>query len=228
MARTQRFSQGARQCGLRLDLRLFARERNVPRIRGADRKSADRRTGLRLDGPHRINEGIDTTAITEMANFFRTKIKYNIPANYPFVGADFNTTRAGIHADGLTKNEGNLQYFDTEKFLRRPCRVAVSNTSGLAGIAYWIQENIPAGTNIRKDNRESWRSATGSMPNTQKEEPPPSAMRDAPACRSLSSGTCERVRKHDPGSFCSVRREETDLAPFAVKTASRRDGAGRR
>lgn len=99
-----------------------------------------------------INDGVDTTAITEMANFFRTKIKYNIPANYPFVGADFNTTRAGIHADGLTKNEEIYNIFDTEKFLGRPCRVAVSNTSGLAGIAYWIQENIPAGANIRKDN----------------------------------------------------------------------------
>ena len=28
--------------------------------------------------------------------------------------------------------------FDTEKFLNRPPLVAVSNTSGLAGIAHWI------------------------------------------------------------------------------------------
>ena len=52
----------------------------------------------------------------------------------------------------MTKNEEIYNIFDTEKFLGRPCRVAVSNTSGLAGIAYWIQENIPAGANIRKDN----------------------------------------------------------------------------
>ena len=99
-----------------------------------------------------INDGVDTTAITEMAEFFRTQIKYTIPPNYPFVGADFNTTRAGIHADGLTKSEEIYNIFDTEKFLKRPCKVAVSNTSGLAGIAYWVQENTPNGAEIRKDN----------------------------------------------------------------------------
>lgn len=99
-----------------------------------------------------IHEGIDTTAITDMANFFREKIRYDIPGNYPFVGMDFNTTRAGVHADGLTKNEEIYNIFDTEKFLKRPCKVAISNTSGLAGIAYWIHSNIPGGIDIRKDN----------------------------------------------------------------------------
>ena len=47
-------------------------------------------------------------------------------------------TRAGIHADGLLKNEEIYNVFDTEKFLNRPPLVAVSNTSGLAGIAHWI------------------------------------------------------------------------------------------
>ena len=47
-------------------------------------------------------------------------------------------TRAGIHADGLLKNEEIYNIFDTEKFLNRPVMVAVSNTSGLAGIAHWI------------------------------------------------------------------------------------------
>ena len=99
-----------------------------------------------------IHDGIDTTAITDMAEFFRQEIKYPIPANYPFVGTDFNTTRAGIHADGLTKNEEIYNIFDTEKYLKRPCKVAISNTSGLAGVAYWIQSNIPKGIDIRKDN----------------------------------------------------------------------------
>ena len=97
-------------------------------------------------------EGLDTTAITDMAEFFRKEINYPIPANYPFVGMDFNTTRAGIHADGLTKNEEIYNIFDTEKYLKRPCKVAISNTSGLAGVAYWIQSNIPKGIDIRKDN----------------------------------------------------------------------------
>jgi isopropylmalate/homocitrate/citramalate synthase len=36
------------------------------------------------------------------------------------------------------KNEEIYNIFDTEKFLNRPVRVAISNTSGLAGIAHWI------------------------------------------------------------------------------------------
>ena len=47
-------------------------------------------------------------------------------------------TRAGIHADGLLKNEEIYNIFDTDKFLNRPVLVSVSNTSGLAGIAHWI------------------------------------------------------------------------------------------
>ena len=54
------------------------------------------------------------------------------------MGRNFNVTRAGIHADGLLKNEEIYNVFDTEKFLNRPPLVAVSNTSGLAGIAHWI------------------------------------------------------------------------------------------
>ena len=56
----------------------------------------------------------------------------------PFVGKNFNVTRAGIHADGLLKNEEIYNIFDTDKFLNRPVLCAVSNTSGLAGIAHWM------------------------------------------------------------------------------------------
>ena len=47
-------------------------------------------------------------------------------------------TRAGVHADGLLKNEEIYNIFDTDKFLNRPALVAVSNTSGVAGITHWI------------------------------------------------------------------------------------------
>ena len=100
-----------------------------------------------------IHDGIDTTAITDAANYFRDVIGYTIPPNFPFVGSDFNTTRAGIHADGLTKNEEIYNIFDTEKWLKRPCKVAISNTSGLAGIAYWLHSEIGGkASEVRKDN----------------------------------------------------------------------------
>ena len=83
-------------------------------------------------------DGMDTTVITELADYYQKEIGYEIPERTPFVGKNFNVTRAGIHADGLLKNEEIYNIFDTEKFLKRPVLVAVSNTSGLAGIAHWI------------------------------------------------------------------------------------------
>ncbi|MDR1800734.1 MAG: 2-isopropylmalate synthase [Lachnospiraceae bacterium] len=83
-------------------------------------------------------DGMDTRVITEIAEFYEKEIKEVIPSRTPFVGHNFNVTRAGIHADGLLKNEEIYNIFDTDKFLNRPPLVAVSNTSGLAGIAHWI------------------------------------------------------------------------------------------
>ena len=82
--------------------------------------------------------GMDPTVITELAEYYEKEIGYHIPERTPFVGANFNVTRAGIHADGLLKNEEIYNVFDTEKFLNRPAEVSVSNTSGAAGIAHWI------------------------------------------------------------------------------------------
>jgi hypothetical protein len=88
-------------------------------------------------------DGIDTRVITEIAEYFRKDIQAPIAANYPFVGSEFNVTRAGIHADGILKNPEIYNIFDTEKLLNRPIRVMVTDKSGMAGIAQWINENIP-------------------------------------------------------------------------------------
>ncbi|MFQ9934200.1 MAG: 2-isopropylmalate synthase, partial [Lachnospiraceae bacterium] len=83
-------------------------------------------------------DGMEPQVITELAEYYEKEIGYKIPSRTPFVGSNFNVTRAGIHADGLLKNEEIYNIFDTEKILNRPVLVAVSNTSGLAGIAHWI------------------------------------------------------------------------------------------
>ena len=85
---------------------------------------------------------MDTRVITELAEYYEKEIGYKIPPNTPFVGTAFNVTRAGIHADGLLKNEEIYNIFDTDKFLKKPPQVAVSNTSGLAGIAHWINNHF--------------------------------------------------------------------------------------
>ena len=84
------------------------------------------------------SDGMDTTVITELAEYYEKELGYTIPPMTPFVGTNFNVTRAGIHADGLLKNEEIYNIFDTTKFLNRSPRIAVSNTSGTSGIAHWI------------------------------------------------------------------------------------------
>ncbi len=83
-------------------------------------------------------DGMDPTVITEIADYFRKDIGYDIPVMTPFVGRNFNVTKAGIHADGLMKDEEIYNVFDTKKLLNRPASVQISKTSGLSGIAYWI------------------------------------------------------------------------------------------
>ena len=83
-------------------------------------------------------DGMDPTVITEIAEYFKNEMGYVIPPMTPFVGQNFNVTRAGIHADGLLKDEEIYNIFDTKKLLGRPAGVLITKTSGLAGIAYWI------------------------------------------------------------------------------------------
>ena len=84
------------------------------------------------------SDGINFPVITEIAEYFEKEIGYPIPFNTPFVGNNFNATRAGIHADGLLKDEEIYNIFDTARLLNRPATVTVDRFSGLAGIAYWI------------------------------------------------------------------------------------------
>jgi len=59
--------------------------------------------------------GVDTTVITDIAEYFETDLGVRIPPNYPFIGSEFNVTRAGVHADGLIKSEEIYNIFDTKK-----------------------------------------------------------------------------------------------------------------
>ncbi|MBQ7153643.1 MAG: 2-isopropylmalate synthase [Clostridia bacterium] len=87
-------------------------------------------------------DGMDLPVITEIANYFENEIGYTIPPRTPFVGSNFNVTRAGIHADGLLKNEEIYNIFNTDKLLNRPVKVAIDKTCGLAGITHWINSHM--------------------------------------------------------------------------------------
>lgn len=98
-------------------------------------------------------DGMDTTVITELADYYQNEIGYEIPPMTPFVGQNFNVTRAGIHADGLLKDEEIYNIFDTGKILGRPAIVSVSNVSGLAGIAFWINQYYRLPDEAKVDKR---------------------------------------------------------------------------
>jgi isopropylmalate/homocitrate/citramalate synthase len=95
---------------------------------------------------------MDTTVITEIAEYFKHRMGYEIPPMTPFVGRNFNVTRAGIHADGLLKDEEIYNIFNTKKILGRGASVLISKTSGASGIAYWINETyrLPEGQTVDK------------------------------------------------------------------------------
>jgi len=81
--------------------------------------------------------GIDTMMIQEMADYMRS-IGVDIAPNYPFIGRDFNTTRAGIHAGGLRSDERIYNIFDTTELFGRPPRVSITDKSGVDGVALWV------------------------------------------------------------------------------------------
>ncbi len=61
-------------------------------------------------------DGMDPTVITEIAEYFEKELDYRIPDRTPFVGRDFNVTRA--------------------------LSVEINKNSGLAGIAYWLNQYL--------------------------------------------------------------------------------------
>ncbi|MDR3320009.1 MAG: histone-lysine N-methyltransferase [Desulfovibrio sp.] len=95
---------------------------------------------------------VDTTTLSELSEFFEKELHYRIPHNYPFVGRDFNATSAGVHADGLTKNEEIYNIFDTRRLLNRPVPITITDKTGRSGIAYWINTNqrLPTERGISK------------------------------------------------------------------------------
>ncbi len=99
-------------------------------------------------------DGMNTLAITDMAEYFETELLHPIADNYPLLGKAFNATSAGIHADGVLKNEEIYNIFDTTKILGRTPVVNVTDKSGMAGIAHWINTkmDIPKEDKIDKNN----------------------------------------------------------------------------
>ncbi|MDR2443224.1 MAG: histone-lysine N-methyltransferase [Deltaproteobacteria bacterium] len=86
--------------------------------------------------------GVDYAAITELSRYFERELGVRIPPNYPLVGRDFNSTSAGIHADGMLKNEEIYNIFDTRRILKRAPSIAINDKSGTAGLVHWLNQRL--------------------------------------------------------------------------------------
>lgn len=92
-------------------------------------------------------DGMNPEIISEIGDYYRKELDYEVPPMTPLVGQDFNTTRAGIHADGLLKDREVYTTFDAEKILNRPPRVLINQNSGAAGLLHWIEEHYDIASN---------------------------------------------------------------------------------
>ena len=165
---------------------------------------------ISLIGHH---NGIDTTIITELKNYFENEIGFHIPPNYPFVGSEFNVTRAGIHADGLLKNEEIYNIFDTRRILNRPPTVAINDKSGAAGIAHWVNSYLGLQGDKMVDKTH---------PGIQKIYHVVKKMYDEGRTTALSSEEMEKLaRKYLPEYFISefgrIKEKAKEIAKKIVK-----------
>lgn len=98
--------------------------------------------------------GMDLKVITEISSYFENELDYEIPPRTPFIGRAFNATRAGIHADGLNKDEEIYNIFNTAKILGRPPVVIIDAHSGIAGITAWINNNFDLKDEKKVDKKD--------------------------------------------------------------------------
>lgn len=104
--------------------------------------------------------GIDTTVITEIRNYFEKEMGHQVPRNQPFIGVDFNATSAGVHIDGILKNQEIYTPFDTNRILNRPIAINITDKSGLAGITHWINSHFAL---VGKERLEKTHPAIGKI-----------------------------------------------------------------
>ena len=97
-------------------------------------------------------DGMDTTVIRDIADYYEKELDYTPPSRTPFIGSDFNMTQAGIHADGLLKDEEIYNIFDTSLILKSPPGVAITATSGAAGVSLWLTTHVFSGEKLDKND----------------------------------------------------------------------------
>jgi 2-phosphinomethylmalic acid synthase len=91
----------------------------------------------------------DLAALNGLVDLYRD-LGEPVPPTYPLFGRDAHRTRAGIHADGLSKFWRMYAPFDVPRLLGRPFEVSLTASSGLSGLAFVIRQHL--GEEVDKDD----------------------------------------------------------------------------
>jgi isopropylmalate/homocitrate/citramalate synthase len=86
------------------------------------------------------NEKLNLRVLPEIAAYLHESCGVPLPANHPLLGDECFTTRAGVHIDGLLKDPETYMSFDPLAVFGRPIGVVVSDKSGAAGVAWWVNQ----------------------------------------------------------------------------------------
>ena len=157
--------------------------------------------------------GVDTRVISEIADYFRRELEVEIPTGYPFVGSNFNVTSAGIHADGMLKNEEIYNIFDTEKILGKPARVNVTDKSGIAGIAHWVNNYLGLRPESALDKRHSGLAAIGDWVNEEYAEGRTTSISD----EEMLMQARMHLPEHFKSDFDKLREHALDLSEKIIR-----------
>lgn len=98
---------------------------------------------------------INFTMLNEIVAFFDEAFGFKVHSKMPFLGAESNSTRAGIHADGIMKNADIYNSFNSKDIFNRNIKIVVNQYSGVAGISGWINLYYDLAKNRRISKRDS-------------------------------------------------------------------------
>jgi isopropylmalate/homocitrate/citramalate synthase len=88
-------------------------------------------------------DGMNTKAITEAADYLRN-VGMIIPPQKSIVGSEAFTTRAGIHARGLERDERIYNPYNTKMLLDREPDILLTDKSGPEGVMLYVNNYLRA------------------------------------------------------------------------------------
>ncbi|SHJ53949.1 Isopropylmalate/homocitrate/citramalate synthases [Dethiosulfatibacter aminovorans DSM 17477] len=98
---------------------------------------------------------INFAMLNEIVAFFDEEFGFKVHTKMPFLGAESNSTRAGIHADGIMKNADIYNSFNSKDIFNRNIKIVVNQYSGVAGISGWINLYYDLARDVRISKKDS-------------------------------------------------------------------------